>query len=209
MLRDLRLFLKEFWGSFATTGAVLPSSPALAHAVLKPLRNRPLKNIRVLEVGPGTGAFTFEIIKHLREGDELHIYELNERFYHYLNHRLEKKQKPGVVVKLFHKDILSLDEEKKYDYIISSLPFSNFDAKTIGKIMEMYLKHLLPHGMLSYFEYLLPHRWRIRFLKPSERARVRRMIVQLKKYVEKHQTSFSDTWLNVPPARARHLQKIL
>jgi phosphatidylethanolamine/phosphatidyl-N-methylethanolamine N-methyltransferase len=208
MLFDIQLFLKEFWGSFSSTGAILPSSPSLARAILKPLRQRPKSPIRILEVGPGTGAFTFTILKHLKQGDALYIYELNDRFYDYLRQRLSKINTSGIDIKLFHRDVLTLKEDIQFDYIISSLPFSNFNARTIKHIMDMYLSHLTSQGTLSYFEYLLPHRLRIRFLNSNQRLRVQRMLVRLKKYTSVHQVAYSDTWLNVPPARAHHLQVV-
>lgn len=208
MFRDLRLFFNEFYRNFSSTGALAPSSPALAASILKPMRQRPKRNIRVLEVGPGTGAFTFHILRKLQPGDILDIYELNLKFYQHLQHRLEKgaEKWPGVVIQLHHRDIRSLKQTQQYDYIVSGLPFANFEAETVSEIMDLYLAHLAPKGVISYFEYILPHHFRLLLLKPHKRESVRRMLARLKTYVQRHQTHSSQVWLNFPPARARHLQ---
>lgn len=209
MLHDLHLFFSEFRRNFTSTGALAPSSPALANAMLKPLRRRPVRNIKVLEVGPGTGAFTFQILRHLRPGDTLCIFELNDRFYQYLKERLEKNagRRPGVRVDLYHRDIRALDHDTRYDYIISGLPFANFEAETVSEIMGLYLDHLAPGGVISYFEYILPRRLRLLLIKPHKRERVHRMLAWLKTCVQRHQTQCSHVWFNFPPARVRHLQR--
>jgi phosphatidylethanolamine/phosphatidyl-N-methylethanolamine N-methyltransferase len=208
MLRDLHLFAGEFLKTFTTTGAIAPSSPALARSVLKPLRQRADQAIRILEVGPGTGAFTFRIIKQLRPGDELHIYELNPRFYRHLQEQLAKRASawPGVTIELHNRDIRTLKQAIPYDYIVSGLPLTNFDARTIAEIMELFLEHLSPAGVLSYFDYILPHQWRMAWVNPKERDRIRLMMAELTGYVFRHQTGQSYVWWNLPPARARYLQ---
>ena len=54
------LFLRQFVQSPRTVGAVLPSSPALARAMLAPIDFASARTI--VEFGPGTGAFTREIV---------------------------------------------------------------------------------------------------------------------------------------------------
>src|SRR5512139_3062682 len=88
MLKDFRLFYSEFRRNFITTGAIAPSSPLPAKAMIYPLKQRVNNPIRVLEVGAGTGAFTHRILRELRSGDSLDIYELNPRFFRALNENL-------------------------------------------------------------------------------------------------------------------------
>ena len=52
-----REFLRQFRTRSHDTGALLPSSPALARALASEFRKAPPPR-RVLEVGPGTGAVT-------------------------------------------------------------------------------------------------------------------------------------------------------
>jgi phospholipid N-methyltransferase len=211
MFKDLQLFFKEFKSNFISTGAIAPSSPQLARAILKPIRKRPSRPIKVLEVGPGTGAFTFEILKLLKVGDTLHIYELNEKLFSYLNKKIAAKLKGEhrIDVQLLHTDIRTLKSGLKYDYIISSLPFVNFDSRIFCEIMDNYFRHLAPEGIISYFDYILPHRLRLQFLKPGEHQRVKRLLTTMKSYLRRHQVAYDHVWLNLPPASARHLKKPL
>jgi phosphatidylethanolamine/phosphatidyl-N-methylethanolamine N-methyltransferase len=209
MLQDLRLFLEEFRNTFHTTGAIAPSSPLLTREILRPLRHRPKRPVRVLEVGPGTGAFTFGILKHLRAGDSLHIYELNPKFHTFLERKLAARlQDPqGIDLRLVNEDIRRLKPGLTYDYIVSGLPFANFDHRTLGEIMDLYLRHLAGDGVLSFFEYLIPHRLRLGFLKVPERRRLIRVARKLRGYSQRHQVLASRVWLNLPPARTRHFRK--
>jgi phosphatidylethanolamine/phosphatidyl-N-methylethanolamine N-methyltransferase len=211
MLKDLGLFLGEFLSNFHATGAVAPSSPALARAILKPLQHRPNRPIKVLEVGPGTGAFTFQILKHLRPEDALQIYELNPKFHAHLEGKLAPwlSAAQGVKVSLLNRDIRRLPAGMTFDYIISGLPFANFNSGQVAEIMNLYLSHLAREGVLSYFEYLIPHRLRLRFMRAADRKRMLWLSKRLATYARKHQVLSSRVWFNLPPARARHFKKNL
>ncbi len=63
MTRQTALFLRQFVQSPHTVGAVLPSSAALAHAMLAPIDFASARTI--VEFGPGTGAFTRQIAARL------------------------------------------------------------------------------------------------------------------------------------------------
>ena len=72
------LFLRQFVQSPRTVGAVLPSSPALARAMLAPIDFASARTI--VEFGPGTGAFTREIARRLVPGCRYLGIELNPTF---------------------------------------------------------------------------------------------------------------------------------
>src|SRR2546426_10859047 len=157
MFEDYRLFYSQFRSRFTTTGAIAPSSNHLAKAVVLPLTERPARSIAVLEVGPGTGSFTHHILRHLRSGDTLDLYELNPKFYSFLIKSLdkEKTKKKGIQLTIQNADIRSLRTKTQYDFIISGLPFFAFEPQMVSEILDVYLEHLSPTGVLSYFEYVL------------------------------------------------------
>ena len=76
-LRNQLVFLKQFGQQFETTGSLIPSSRFLAKAITRFLANRTRHPVRVLECGPGTGAFTSQIVQHLQPGDVFDLVELN------------------------------------------------------------------------------------------------------------------------------------
>lgn len=62
----------------------------MARAMTRPMRQM-RKPRRILEVGPGTGAITAEIVRHLRPGDRFDIVEINADFVAYLGQRFRRR----------------------------------------------------------------------------------------------------------------------
>jgi phospholipid N-methyltransferase len=208
-LKDLRLFLSEMRTHWHTTGAIAPSSSALASAMMAPLRSRADASIRVLEVGAGTGSFTREIFRHLRAGDALDVYELNPQFSSHLDSLLQKmtQEKKGIRCRLFNADIRDLPRAVPYDFIVSGLPFNNFDSKTVEEILEIYIDRLTPEGTLSYFEYPILPQIKMQFLAPAQRREVQKTRMTVRLFLENYQFHSSRVWRNLPPAIARHCRK--
>lgn len=209
MFKECRLFIRQLRHNLKTIGAVAPSSSALARAMLRPMSRRPERTIRVLEVGPGTGAFTKYVLQQLRPGDFLDLIELNPCFCRHLADKLclEKWRRQGIIIRLHQQDIRHFQGKSSYDYILSGLPFTNFDAPTVSEILGIYLEKLTPEGVLSYFEYSLPPQLRLLFLKPSDHNRLLEVISIMRACRQKHQISSMHIWLNLPPAHARHLKR--
>jgi phosphatidylethanolamine/phosphatidyl-N-methylethanolamine N-methyltransferase len=210
MLKDLRLFYSECRNNFATVGAIAPSSPLLAKAIILPLQHRPRRPIAVLEAGAGTGSFTHRILNQLRFGDRLDIYELNPKFYSFLRRSLRKAKlsERGIQCRLHNADVRTLRKGTQYDFIISGLPLNNFDSRTVSEILQTYLDHLCPTGVLSYFEYFLTQEFKSKFLKPTERDRLIQVAKTVGKFIAEYQYSCYQVWWNLPPAKARHFRKM-
>src|SRR3954452_8300024 len=83
-LNECGSFWRESRRHFRTTGALLPSSRFLARALSAPLAG-PRPPWHILEVGPGTGSVTREILRRLQPGDRLDAVELNGHFVQRLN----------------------------------------------------------------------------------------------------------------------------
>src|SRR5262245_17324028 len=99
-LADYRVFWRQFRQAYNSTGAVLPSGRGLAVALSRFIRdvgkaaiarpNGDLAGRRILEVGPGTGAVTLQIIADMRPNDRLVLVERNEQFVAHLQERLHE-----------------------------------------------------------------------------------------------------------------------
>jgi len=137
------------------------------------------------------------------------LIELNPVFCRHLSKRLplEEIERRGIRVRLHQLDVREYQAPGGYDYIVSGLPFANFDSATVSGILNSYMANLAPEGVLSFFEYVLPHWLRLFFLTRQEHDRWKSVIRLIRSYQEKHQTGCSRIWLNLPPARARHLRK--
>jgi len=209
MIKDITLFLSQFRENFKTTGAIAPSSPLLGRAITHPLRQRSASPIQVLEVGPGTGAFTQQIVKLLQSGDRLEIYELNARFCEYLSRNLpwEGFRSKGIVCRLHNTDVRDIPRDILFDYIVCGLPFNNFEPELVSEILTVLLDRLKANGVFSYFEYNLSHEFKSKFLKSQDRQRMIRVGRVVSAFIEEHQFGYRQVWLNLPPARARYCRK--
>src|SRR5436309_8910636 len=79
-------FIRESRRHFRNTGSLLPSSRFLAKALVTELR-KTRGPARILEVGPGTGSVTAQILRHLRADDRLDAVEINGHFIELLRQR--------------------------------------------------------------------------------------------------------------------------
>ncbi len=207
--RNQLVFLRQFGGQFETTGSLLPSSRFLARAVTRYLSQRGDAPIRVLECGPGTGAFTDRIVRHLRPGDQFDLVELNEAFVDVLQKRFGSETHWQAVADLAEIHQLPLQDfgnEAPYDFIISGLPHVNFPPTVVETITDSYFRLLKPGGTLSYFEYLY-----IRPLKKivavgATREKIHAVDRILASHLQKYRLRRDTVLMNVPPAWVQHLR---
>lgn len=182
----MKEFVKQFITKPKETGAVLPSSERLAKMVCDCAQITNKKYIA--ELGPGTGVFTEEITKHLREDAVFFVVELNKAF-------VEETQRRCPQVKIFNDSAENLPQYVKemglvkLDCVICGLPWANFSSELQEKIMKGIMESLKPGGIFVTFAYLhgkmLPTG--IRFRK------------MLKKNFS-HVMATEMLWSNVPPA---------
>jgi phosphatidylethanolamine/phosphatidyl-N-methylethanolamine N-methyltransferase len=211
MLREHLTFFREFRQRFETTGAIAPSSRFLARAITRFLRQRPAgQPVRVLEIGPGTGAFTNTIVKHLQDGDRFDLVELNESFADHLRQRFATEPKWNRVAAFSEVHVQPLQEfqsDAPYDFVISGLPLNNFPVDLVRDIFDHYFRHLAPEGVLSYFEYQFVRTLRTRVGSASERARMQAIEDIMSAHCRDHRIRRDWVFANLPPAWAQHLKK--
>ena len=200
-------FFRESRRQFRNTGALLPSSRFLARALASPLA-APHPPRRILEVGPGTGSVTREILRRLQPGDRLDCVELNEHFVERLNlcFRHDPRFTPFQnKVQVIHSPVEALPGESLYDHIISGLPLNNFPVDLVRDIFDAYSRLLKPGGVLSYFEYVLIRHLKSPFSGRKERRRLHRVGRLVGEYIRAYQVRRQQVLMNVPPAVVRHL----
>ena len=90
------LFIREFIKHFKEIGSLVPSSKYLTKGMVDEIEFTGEKII--VELGPGTGVFTREIIKRKKKTDILIIIELNKSFYDSLKKQLPKDDKTIILV---------------------------------------------------------------------------------------------------------------
>lgn len=186
MKGDTAFFFGQWMGAPGTTGAVAPSSARLAAAVTAPLpaRGEPL----VVELGPGTGAFSAEI-QHRLAGRGRHLaIEVNPLMAELLAHRYPRTE---VIVDDATR-LAKLMEERglsEADLIVSGLPFAAFDAERQRRLVDAVASCMGPMSAFTTFGYSFAR------LSPPA-ARFRRLLGEIFEEVVISRT----VWRNVPPA---------
>jgi len=149
-ITDQLHFFIEFFKDPLANGSIIPSSKYLAREVTKYIGVNSNSEPRTyLEVGPGTGPFTIEIIKHLRPIDRLDIVELNSSY-------CEKLKKKFIQHKNVHIHCLSITDwhpSYQYNAIVSGLPLNAFSPDLVKKIFHVFTSITKKNGTISYFEY--------------------------------------------------------
>ena len=77
----------------------------------------PSENLNILEIGPGDGRLTDEIIS--KKPNNLTLVEIDKRLMRILKEKYSKYEN----IKLINSDILKLDLKKKYELVIANLPY--------------------------------------------------------------------------------------
>jgi phospholipid N-methyltransferase len=201
-------FFRESRRNFRDTGSLLPSSKFLARALVAELR-KPRGPCRILEVGPGTGPVTSQIIRHMLPGDQLDAVEVNGRFVAVLQRRFDQEPLFRAVrrqVRLIHGPVECLEGEGLYDVIVSGLPFNCFPVSLVRQIFRAYTRLLKPGGTLTYFEYVLIRHLQTPFVGRRERRRLFRVGRVVSRYIREYQVRRQRILINVPPAIVRHLR---
>ena len=201
-------FFREFQRTFQTTGAILPSSRFLAWALTKHLA-QPRSPCRLLEVGPGTGAVTRAIARHVGSRDLLDAVEINGRFVRLLEERIHRDRAFALCrdqINVIHAALEDLIGEGVYDYIVSGLPLNNFSSSQVRGIFATFARLLKPGGTLSYYEYAWVRQLKSPFVNKRERRRLFRVGRLMRGYIRDYQVRREQIFINVPPATVRHLR---
>ena len=101
-----------------------------------------LKDLNILEIGPGDGKLTDKII--LKKPSILTLIEIDKD----LIEKLEKKYSNNKVINLINEDILNYEIKNSYELIISNLPY-NISSQILVKISTM---NKLPDNLILMFQ---------------------------------------------------------
>ncbi len=150
-MNNLKTFIKQSVKNFIEVGAILPSSSFLARRMIKNIKS-PI----ILELGPGTGVFTKEILKKLPKDGILISIESNTEFYNHLKSKIKDSR-----LKLYNGDALLMNEFlqknniNKVDCVISGLPLGHFKNEFRDKILNEISLSLNENGDYIQFQYIL------------------------------------------------------
>ncbi len=205
---ECETFFREFRRHSRDTGSLLPSSKFLARALAGELR-KPRSPGRILEVGPGTGSVTAQILRHMLPDDRLDAVELNGHFVALLQRRFDLDplfRFRRAQARVIHSAVEDVEGEAVYDYIVSGLPLNSFPVAQVREVFQAYSRLLKPNGVLTYFEYVLIRQLQTPFVNRRERRRLYRVGRIVSRYIRAYQVRRERIFMNVPPAVVRHLR---
>ncbi|CAL2079938.1 class I SAM-dependent methyltransferase [Tenacibaculum sp. 190524A02b] len=148
-------FFREAVKNYKTSGTLVPSSKYLAKRMLNYIDFKTAKVI--VELGPGDGAITKNILKKIQPQTLLICFEINDAFLK----ELKKINHPQLIlVKQSAEDIEN--QLKKLgltnaDYIVSSLPLSIIPKKISSSILLNSYKVLSNNGLFIQYQYTLSY----------------------------------------------------
>ncbi|RKN41986.1 class I SAM-dependent methyltransferase [Micromonospora endolithica] len=193
VINDLPTFVTQFVRHPLAVGAALPSGTRLARDITAavPRTGHPV----VVELGPGTGAFTRTLRERLGgRGHHLAV-EVNPRF----AARLAQRH-PGVRVLAADAAalgaLLAAERHPYADLVVSGLPWAAFRAERQRDILHAVVGALGGSGVFTTFAY------RHALVTPPART-FRRLLEGLFEEVTVGRT----VWGNVPPALVYHCRR--
>ncbi len=179
-------FFSAFLREPLKVGAFWPSSPELAEKIVEGC-DLPSRET-VVELGPGTGAFTSLILERLKRRSRFFALEINRMNVRELRRRFPRLQVYADSAERLPK-YLRLHDAPMADCIISGLAWGNMLPATQNRIFNAVLSSLAPDGLFTTFAYV-----HAQWLPTSLRFRKR---------LFRHFSKIEITpivWRNLPPA---------
>lgn len=206
---DSILFAKEFCKNPKTLGTPFVLSPFVATELLAQIKPAAQGEAprHFLEVGPGTGAITKYLIRKLAPCDQLHVVEINEKLCQRLRERFGHIRN----VHIHHaaiQDWVSPLNERKFDVIISAVPFQSLPSTDIlNKILSTFQNLVKAGGFISLVEYTLTTGLGKLAYFGAKRKEFGQMIDTKNAFFNKFAFKRDIVWPNFPfPARVTHCQ---
>lgn len=148
-------FFKEAVKNYKTSGTIVPSSRYLAGKMLRGINFSKAKVI--VELGPGNGAITHDILKRIQPDAVVICFEINDAFYN----ELKKIKHPQLIVLKASAEEIKSEIEKlgygKADHIVSSLPLTIIPKEISHNILLESHQFLDNKGMFIQYQYSLTY----------------------------------------------------
>lgn len=150
-MREFLLLFGRFLRQPRTVGAVAPSSQVLAREMVRAIDAGSVT--RLVELGPGTGAFTGVMLDRLAAGGRLLAVELDAGF----ARQVQAKWPAAECVCASATRLESIVSERglrPVDHIVSGLPFASLPREATRGILDGIARVLKPGGTFTAFQYV-------------------------------------------------------
>jgi len=144
-LQETSHFLREWLKAPLITASVIPSSERLAHNMVKTLT---VDSGTVIELGPGTGVFTRQLLAQGLREEQLVLIELNACFAHKL-----RLSYPHATVINDAAEAMQRLNLGQVGAVVSGLPLLSMRDEQISQILHSAFAVLKPQGCFIQFTY--------------------------------------------------------
>jgi phospholipid N-methyltransferase len=149
------LFFKRVLANPIRVGYIVPSSPFLTR---KTARRIDFSKPRVVvELGPGEGCHTRQIVRRMNPGSKLILIELDSHFAEHLTKQFASDARVTVV----HGDALHLPETLEElgcsnpDYIVSGIPFTIMERNLREQLLASIARAMGPESVFITYQFSL------------------------------------------------------
>jgi phospholipid N-methyltransferase len=168
------------------TSAIVPSSPWLAERMVEDVHLDQAKV--VVEIGPGTGAFTRAIQKEIAPSAFFLAVEIDPQFAHHLKRRFPRVHIVNDSAERLDQHLQTMGYDSA-DCVLSGLPWAGFSGEEQQRLLGAVFRALRPGGLMTTYAYnhtaWLPGGRRFRKLLESTFSDV---------------STTRTEWRNLPPA---------
>ena len=186
MVYEYAKFFKVFLRAPALTSAIVPSSPWLAKRMIEDVQLTQAKV--VVELGPGTGAFTRAIQEEISPSAFFLAVEIDPQFASHLKSDFPRAHIVNDSAARLDEHLRALGQESA-DCVLSGLPWAGFSGEEQQRILSAVVRTLRPGGLMTTYAYnhtaWLPGGRRFRKLLKSTFSDV---------------STTRTEWRNLPPA---------
>jgi len=147
-MTDVFPFLSALFADPRRVGAVIPSGAALANAITQEIS---LGSAPVIELGPGTGAFTQKLLERGIPESRLALIEHGSDFARLLQARYPHAQVFQMDATRL-KDVRLFDDEKA-GAVVSGIPLLSLSSREVMAILKSAFHHLRADGAFYQFTY--------------------------------------------------------
>lgn len=180
------LFFRQFLRDPKAVGSIIPTSRIAIDALLRHVNWDQCRLF--VEYGPGTGAFTRQVLDRMHADARFIAIDPNPYFIDHLRRGLPDPRLTAVLGSAADvEDILTAQGLKAADYILSGLPFSTLPDGLGDSIIDATERALAPGGAFLVYQYSL-------FVLPMLEARFT-------------QVARDRAWRCIPPARLMRAYK--